>query len=362
MRKGLRKKIEDAKKMHSQKIQSNRIYLGDNLEIMKSLESGKIDLIYIDPPFCAQNVLESKAWGKKISFNDKWGGGIHSYIKWLVPRLRQCHRLLKDVGIFVLHLDWRSVHYARVELDKIFGDKQFLNQIIWQYKTGGNSKKFFARKHDVLLIYSKSNKWIYNVQKEKSYTKAKNRQAGIVNLGQGEAEFFEDKNGVFSWINMRDVWDIPYINSQARERLGYPTQKPLALLERIVTAFTNEGNIVADFFCGCGTTLDAAQNLSRKWLGADISPDAIAVIKGRMLREHNIKVEVVDTNQLTREEIYKLKPLEFEKKMVEMLGGTPNTKQTGDRGIDGWTHDHRPIQVKMSKNVGRPVIDNFIKM
>ena len=147
------------KKLGNRKIKSNQIFQGDNLEIMRSLEGGKIDLIYIDPPFCAQNVYKSKAWGKEVSFNDEWGGGINSYLRWLVPRLRECHRLLKETGSLFLHLDQRSSHYARMELDKIFGESNFVNELIWCYSGGGASKRWFSKKHDTILFYSKTKKY-----------------------------------------------------------------------------------------------------------------------------------------------------------------------------------------------------------
>lgn len=124
------------------KVKTNVIYQGDNLPLLKELESGKIDLIYIDPPFCSQAVQTSKAWNKKImSFNDEWGGGISSYMHWLTPRLRECHRLLSSAGVFCLHLDHRSVHYAKVELDKIFGKNRFLNEITWVRDAVGKGAK-----------------------------------------------------------------------------------------------------------------------------------------------------------------------------------------------------------------------------
>ena len=175
-------------------VKSNTIYQGDNLSLMKELEPNKIDLIYIDPPFCSQSVQKSKAWGKKIvDFNDSWGGGVNSYIRWLVPRLRECHRLLKDTDVFCLHLDYRSVHYAKIELDKIFGRNNFVNEIIWLYKTGGSSKKYFSRKHDTILCYAKDFKNLkFNYQKEKSYLSHK---YGFKNI-----EIKEDKNGFYTMV------------------------------------------------------------------------------------------------------------------------------------------------------------------
>ena len=320
---------------------------------MRSLEGGKIDLIYIDPPFCAQSVKESKAWGKKlVSFNDEWIGGINSYIRWLVPRLRECHRLLRDTGVFCLHLDQRSVHYAKVELDKIFGSNCFVNEIVWCYRTGGASKKYFAKKHDIILCYAKSNKrFTYNLTKERIYYK----KPFFGTKQDKKGRYYADVLPVDWWTNEK-----PIIN-MSKEGLGYPTQKPLTLLEKLIRAFSNKEDFVADFFCGCGTTVSAAQKLNRRWLGCDVSKDAIAVIRKRMIKEHKLNVDVIRIGALSRKEIYKLSPFEFEKKMVELIGGTPNIRQVGDRGIDGRMHDSTPIQVKKTDNIGRPVIDSFYR-
>jgi site-specific DNA-methyltransferase (adenine-specific) len=124
-------------------------------------------------------------------------------------------------------------------MNQIFGMKNFQNEIIWHYRTGGDSKKKWSKKHDTILFYSKTKKFIFNTQKEKAYTKSKSRKAGIINYGAGEAEFFEDEKGVYNIVIARDVWNISYINSQSKERTEYPTQKPLALLKRIIKASSN---------------------------------------------------------------------------------------------------------------------------
>ncbi len=287
----------------------------------------------------------------------------------MVPRLRECHRLLKNTGVFCLHLDQRSVHYARIELDKIFGAKNLINEIVWHYtNSGGRGKKTWSKKHDVILIYSKTKKYFFDGTRD-----GQKRQAGKTSKG---GHIFEKNGKVYQqiWSNKKsytyclsddkiadDVWTIQPIPPHHSERLGYPTQKPLALLNRIIKCLTNENYIIADFFCGCGTTVSAANNLGRKWLGCDISKDAIKVIRQRMAKEHKIKVEVVKIGDLSRREIERLNPFEWEKKMVEMLGGTPNLKQVGDGGIDGRMYDSTPIQVKKSSNVGRPVIDSFYR-
>ena len=375
-------------------VQSNVIYQGDNLEVMRELEPNQIDFIYIDPPFCAGSVRKSKAWGKKlVSFNDEWGGGIQSYIRWLFPRLKEGHRLLSPTGVFCLHLDYRSVHYARVELDKIFGYNNFLNQITWLRDAVGKgakkTSKQFSREIEYILIYSKTDKWIfkqpyqkigYTQLKEFRYKEKNGRKFKIVTLGdytEKSIKEMESKNLIYKTTSGKkykkyyldqfklavgSLWvDIPNLShGKNPERIGYPTQKPLALLDRLIESFTDKNNMVLDAFCGCGTTVSSAQNLGRRWLGIDLSPDAISVIKKRMVRDHNLKIKIIKADTITREEVYKLGHFEFQKQMVKLIGGTPN-KPHRDGGIDGWCYDHTPIQVKMSFGVCRPVIDSFYK-
>ena len=387
----------------TRKVKANIVYQGDNLEIMRELEPNKIQLIYIDPPFCAQNVFKSKAWNKKIvSFNDEWGGGIQSYIRWLVPRLRECYRLLSPTGVFCLHLDQRSSHYAKVELDKIFGYKNFMNEIIWcygLYSRGAKAiSKSYARNSDTILVYKKSNSYKFKKQthlekftfenaRRKGFMFQENRWFKITTRGdytdlsiekfKKEGRIYITKNGTIKikyylksddefvyeekkygnvWIDINDAMHI-----SKKEKLGYPTQKPLKLLDRFIKTFTDKNDMVFDSFCGCGTTISSAQNLGRQWLGIDISKDAISVIRKRMEKEHSLKIKVINTGAISRAEVYELDPFEFEKKMVKMIGGTPNLQQRGDGGIDGRCYDHTPIQVKKSFNVGRPIIDSFYK-
>lgn len=167
-------------------------------------------------------------------------------------------------------------------MDDLFGQQNFRNEIVWEYRTGGSSKKSFSKKHDIILFYTKNNIYTFNPQKEKSYTKSKSRKPGIINYGGGTAEFFQDESGVFNYVNMRDIWEISYVGSTSPERTGYPTQKPLELLERIIKASSKEGDIVLDPFCGCATACVAAERLQRQWIGIDISPSAEVITKIRL--------------------------------------------------------------------------------
>ena len=292
-------KIEEIKFGENEES-GNKIYWGDNLHIMRMLPSESIDLIYIDPPFFSgRNYMEIFGdENERRSFSDIWDGGMPTYLVWLNARLLEMKRLLKPTGSIYVHLDWHASHYVKVEMDKIFGYDNFQNEIIWRYKTGGSSKRNFAKKHDVLLLYSKTDDYFLNLPKEKAYTRSKSRKAGIVNYGGGYAEFFEDENGVYNLVNMSDVWDISYINSQAVERIGYPTQKPEALLERIIESSSNNGDVVADFFSGGGTTAAVAQKLNRKWITSDISRIAVEITKGRVIKAIREKIEETNANSV----------------------------------------------------------------
>ena len=252
-------------------LDANRLIWGDNLHVMRTLPSESVDLIYIDPPFFSNRVY-NVIWGDELeerSFSDIWEGGLDGYLIWLNARLYEMKRLLKPAGSIYVHCDWHASHYIKVEMDKLFGYEHFRNEVIWSYRTGGSSKSSFAKKHDVILSYSRSNRPTFVQQKEKAYTKSKSRKPGVHNYGAGTAEFFQDEGGVYNFVNMRDVWEIPYINSQAQERVGYPTQKPETLIERIIKASSHEGDVVLDAFVGGGTTAVVAQRLGRRWIAMD---------------------------------------------------------------------------------------------
>lgn len=368
----------------SRKAKANVVYLGDNLPLLKVLATNQMDFIYIDPPFCSQSIYNSKAWGgKTIGFNDKWGGGIHSYMHWLSPRLKEFYRILKDTGVFCLHLDQKSVHYAKVELDKIFGYNNFVNEIIWCYNKWSNTAKYFQKNHDTILIYSKSKNYTFNKQygpltasmkqiRDRGYNGGSNNGKKILRVydknNQKAIKKINEKNYDNIYYidepapgrSLPDYWNIPFMGGSKKEKLGYPTQKPLALLDRLIKTFTNQNDMVMDAFCGCGTTISSAQKLGRRWLGCDISKDAIEVICSRMKKEHNLKIKIIKTGSLTKDNIMKLEPFQFEQYVVNLIG-LPNKKQTKDGGVDGYTHSHIPIQVKKSYKIGRPVLDCFYK-
>lgn len=275
----------------------NKLFWGDNLQVMSHLLKeyrGKIDLIYIDPPFDSKATykrkIELKQYGKTetdiSTFEEKQYGDIWTndeYLQFMYERLILMRELLSDTGSLYLHCDWHKSGYLRCILDEVFGKDNFVNEIIWSYKTSSGGNTEFNKQHDNIYLYQKSFQRKFNMLQEKSYTKAKHRKAGIVNYGASDTEFFEDDIGVYRWSNMRDVWDVSYINSQAIERTGYPTQKPEALIERIIKASSEPGDIIFDCFMGSGTTQAVAMKLGRRFLGADINLGAIQTATKRLL-------------------------------------------------------------------------------
>ncbi|MCW5933715.1 MAG: site-specific DNA-methyltransferase [Fimbriimonadia bacterium] len=273
----------------------NRLVWGDNLHVMRQLPSESIDLIYIDPPFFSgrqYNVIFGDQ-NEMRSFNDIWEGGMPGYLIWLNARLYEMKRLLKKTGSIYVHCDWHASHYIKVEMDKIFGHENFLNEIIWAYTSGGVAKQWFARKHDVLLLYARNiGNHTLLIPKEKSYTRTlpephtnSGQSLGVKRDSICELCEKGHPGQKYRLVSMRDVWnDIRGLFRNDVELIGYPTQKPESLLERVIKASTQEDGIVADFFCGGGTTPAVAQRLGRGWIACDQSRVAVAVTTDRLVR------------------------------------------------------------------------------
>jgi DNA modification methylase len=394
----------------------NQLILGDNLEILKNLESESIDLIYLDPPFFSNRNYEV-IWGDAgeiRSFQDRWSGGIEHYIAWLKERVVEMHRLLKPTGSLFLHCDWHANAYIRVLiLDKVFGEQSFRNEIIWKRTNAkGLSFKRYAQNHDTIFYYSKSNKFTwypqYQAHDEKyvkdfykyvdSNTGRRYRLADLTNPNKDRPNLTYEFLGVirvWRWTKERmqeaykdglivqtkpgavpalkryldeqegtpidDNWlDIGNVQSKT-EKIGYPTQKPEALLERIILCACNEGDTVLDPFLGGGTTVAVADRLKRQWIGIDQSVQAIKVSEMRLQKQRDL-FSVPFTVQLHKYDYDTLRysdAFEFESWIIQQYGGSPNVKQRNDLGLDGRTRDGLPIQVKRSDNVGRNVVDNF---
>ena len=291
----------------------NKLIWGDNLLVMGSLLekfAGKIDLIYIDPPFATgadfsfetpigdfgNHIFKEQSIIEEKIYRDTWGSGNASYLNMMRNRLTIMRDLLSDSGSIYVHLDWRMVPLIRLLLDEIFGNENRINEIIWFYKTGGMPEKLgWGRKHDNLLFYAKlPSKAKWNPQKEKSYLMHK--------YGFSNIEILSDEQGQYTLVNCRDVFDIPALRGNQPERVDYPTQKPEALLDRIIHASSNEGDIVADFFCGSGTTLAVAEKLGRRWIGCDLGRWGIHVTRKRLLGIENCKpFEILNLGKYERQ-------------------------------------------------------------
>ncbi len=266
---------------------NNRFYQSDNIKAIKDLLNsgfkGAIDLIYIDPPFLTMVDYKSRIQflykGKKetikyLAYNDIWEEGLKEYLEMLTVRLILMRDLLSDIGTIYIHLDFRTVHYVKIIMDYIFEEGIFLNEIIWAYKSGGSSKKHFSRKHDNILVYTKTKEYIFNPQKEKSYNR------GLKPYGFKNVEEYKDHIGWHTLVNLKDVWNIDMVGRTSSERVNYATQKPEKLLDRIINASSNENSIIADFFAGSGTTALVAEKNKRQWILSDNS-----IISGLTIRK-----------------------------------------------------------------------------
>lgn len=264
----------------------NTIHEGDCLDIMNSIEKNSIDLIYLDPPFFTKkkHKLKNRERTTEFSFNDIWKSN-QAYADFLFYRISLMRELLKDSGSIFVHCDKNGEHIIRAILDTIFGINNFQSEIIWSYKRWSNSKKGLLPSHQNIYFYSKSKDFKFNTiytsysestnidQILQKRTRDKHNKSIYALNENGEFQTGAKKNGV----PLNDVWDIPYLNPKAKERVGYPTQKPLLLLERIIEITTNEHDLVLDPFCGSGTTCVAAKLLNRNYIGIDNSQDAVAL-------------------------------------------------------------------------------------
>lgn len=277
------------RKQPKKTVWQNRLYHADNFSVLQTLQTdpavaGKLQLIYIDPPFATARDFYGKN-GEK-SYSDKLVA--KEFLDFLSARLVLMRSLLADTGSIFVHLDQRMSHRVKLVLDDIFGEKNFRNEIIWNYISGGISNKFFARKHDTIFFYSKTDHYTFHPQKERTKVYKPEK---IMRDSKGEYVWYirpginpTVPKGVKTYIDkyVQDVWSIPIVNPMANERTGYPTQKPEQLLERIILAASDKGDLVADFFAGSGTTGVVANKLGRRFILSDKGDHAIEVIQKRL--------------------------------------------------------------------------------
>ena len=311
----------------------NTLYTNDNLYVLSGLNSESVDLIYLDPPFNTKRMYSAPVGSKAAgaSFKDMWTwkdvdehnldtlavnfpsltkyiasiGDIHSkpmmaYLTYMSQRIVEMHRVLKETGTLYLHCDQTASHYLKILLDGVFGRKSFVTEIIWSYAWGGRTTKRWNKKHDVILMYAKSRRFTFNYKavleerKSSEATQKRLQYKGAMttdwNKGRGSEQL----------ALPTDVWYIPTINAMSKERTGYPTQKPLELIKRIVLASSHEGDIVMDPFCGCATTCVAAQQLGRKWVGIDIEKQAAKVLVQRLSDDAGLFKDFTATDQVPK--------------------------------------------------------------
>lgn len=420
-------------------METQNIYCGDNLQKLREMPEEWVDLVYIDPPFNSNRVYET-FWGEtkeKRAFDDRHES-TKAYIEFMRPRCVELARVMKKTGSFYYHCDWHASHYVKVMLDQIFGENGFRNEIIWRRATAKTqSYACFPNNHDSIFFYAPENA-TFNRQfrplsderigKHYSLADPDGRKYSLSDLtGEGLRNGLTgtpwrgfdpntigrhwgrppsdldtlDANGLIYWpakpgawprmkryldemsgVQVDTIWDdISPLNAKATERLGYPTQKPLALMERIIKASSDEDDIVLDAFCGCGTALVAAQRLDRRWVGIDCSPTACRVMSKRLADDCHLR-EGVDfllcDMPRSETELRQMPPFEFQNWAVVALGGIPNRRKSGDKGIDGHYYPVAeeskkgakdgdsfefmkwyPVQVKQRDKAGRPDIDAF---
>ncbi|MDR1983461.1 MAG: hypothetical protein LBQ28_01355 [Prevotellaceae bacterium] len=398
----------------------NKLILGDNLEILKTMESETIDLIYLDPPFFSNRNYEV-IWGDEgevRSFQDRWSGGMEHYIAWLKERVEEMHRILKPTGSIFLHCDWHADAYIRVMiLDRIFGMNNFLNEITWKRTTTHNDSKQgakqFGRVQDKIFFYVKDlKKFTFYPQFERytsdyitsSYNKSDPdgrrfkasdlsaakpggdtsyewkgwsppagrywaySKANMEEFEQQGRLYYSDKGKPYlkhyldemPGNSVDDLWHNCVFQNKA-ERIGYPTQKPMALLERIIKCSTQEGDLVLDPFLGGGTTVAVADKLNRKWIGIDQSVQAVKVTELRLDKQQDLFSSpfAVQLHKYDYDTLFNQNAFDFETFIIQQYGGVPQNKKGGDKGIDGKMQSGEPVQVKQSEGIGVNVVKNF---
>jgi DNA modification methylase len=329
----------------------NRLIWGDKKYVLPSLLpefAGKVDLIYIDPPFDtgadfsfttnipgSEDLLEKEASVlEQKAYRDTWGKGLGSYLPWFYDTAALLRELLSDSGTLYVHLDWHVGHYAKLVLDEIFGPEMFRNDITWWYRKWSRGNKQFLRNHDSLLFYAVSDSQTFNIQRVPLAESTIKRFGGKRQEFADEARTRkivsdEESQGAF----MPDVWDINSIPAHSSEKIGYATQKPEALLDRIIKASSNEGDLVLDCFCGSGTTAAVAEKLNRRWIACDLGRFAIHTTRKRLLGIPGLKPFVVQNlGKYERQQC--LDVMTFQTMLLPLTPDDPNNKTFRYEGHD----------------------------
>jgi site-specific DNA-methyltransferase (adenine-specific) len=329
------------------------VYLGDCLDVLSTLPIEGIHLVYIDPPFGTQRQhrLSTRDRTKEYTFNDCWKS-LSEYRDFLTERLRVIHRVLASTGSIFFHCDKTASHIARLLLDEIFGTANFRAEIIWHYRRWSNSARNLLPAHQTILFYSKTDNYKFNTILT-DYSPATNVDQILQRRGRDKSNksvYARDENGNVVYngtkkgVPLSDVWDIPFLNPKAKERTGYPTQKPFLLLQRIIELASDPGDIVVDPFCGSGTTLVAAQILGRRAIGIDISEEAVTLTRQRLQQPI-----VSDSNVLKKGlESYR----NANETLLSLLNDVPHVPVHRNNGIDALlkaTFNGVPIPVRIQR-------------
>jgi DNA modification methylase len=397
---------QDQVSQATQGLFKSRLIWGDNKLVLGSLAkslSGKIKFIYIDPPFAVgadfkievevgdESIVKEASLIEEVAFRDTWGNGKETFVSMLFARLRLIHLLLADDGVIAVHIDWRLSAQVRMLLDEIFGSGNFVNEIVWRYGKMSNAHRRFPQNHDLILVFSKSESYFFSPVRQAD-SEYKNRFIRVVENNKikygavkdsqdklilGRARKIQNQLGrklrdddiLFDFDNefktQDDVfYDISIIKGNADERLDYPTQKPEALIERLLAAFTNEGDLVADFFCGSGTTLATAEKMNRSWIGCDLGRFAIHTTRKRLMDIKDCRpFEILNLGNYERQHWSKVSfgddidgdgivsYLEYLTFILKLYGATPTDTSGSIHGIKGSAFVHigsvaSPVTIK----------------
>ena len=324
------------------------------MEVLRRFPTAKADLIYLDPPFFTQRKqkLSTRDRSTEFSFDDRWNS-ISEYASFLAERLEEFHRVLKPTGSIFFHCDKTASHVARLILDDVFGMNHFQSEIIWSYRRWSNSARKLLPAHQTILFYSKETTFKFNLVRT-SYSPTTNVDQILQRRSRDNSNksvYARDENGNVVYggskqgVPLSDVWEIPFLNPKARERTGYPTQKPLLLLEQIIRLVTDEGDVVLDPFCGSGTTLVAAKLLARSAIGVDISEEAVELTRRRLA------TPVRTESHLLKNGLDSYKTASG--KALALLNGIAHTPVQRNNGIDAFleeTYQGVPIPVRVQRH------------
>ena len=333
------------------KMESNKIIHGDCQNTLKELEDDCVDLVYFDPPFFTQKThsLKTRDNTKTYEFEDKYNS-LNEYLELIENVLIQSKRVLKDTGSIFLHCDKTASHNIRIILDKVFGRDNFQSEIVWSYKRWSNSKKGLLNAHQIIFFYSKTKDFKFNTIYT-DYSATTNIDQILQERGRdenGKSVYKKDKKGNVvigkekKGVPLSDVWEIPYLNPKAKERTGYPTQKPVLLLNQIISIATDEGDLVLDPFCGSGTTCVSAKHLKRNYIGIDKSKDAADLADSRL-----DEMVITESDLLNKGTESFLEKTEKELTILQNINAIPVQRNSGIDGFLKGQIDGNPVPVKI---------------